>query len=379
MVASVALYIHVPWCIKKCPYCDFNSHAKSDVLPEAAYLAALLRDFDAELDWYGQRPVLASIFIGGGTPSLLSAGFYRQLLGAIGARVSLASALEITLEANPGTVDSANFEGFRQAGIDRLSIGVQSFNHESLQALGRVHGPDEARRAFARARAAGFDNINIDLMHGLPGQEAVLALADLQQAIDLDPEHLSWYQLTIEPNTAFYSSPPRLPAEQTLHDIQDRGNELLAAAGFAQYEVSAYARNEKYALHNLNYWHFGDYMGIGAGAHGKLLRGGEMYRRWKTRMPESYMQATDTQQLAGQKRISAEEMPVEFMMNALRLKHGFRAAEYAERTGQPPESIAATVESLCARALLEKCGDRITTTATGWRFLNDVVAAFLPD
>ncbi|NNM11114.1 MAG: radical SAM family heme chaperone HemW [Pseudomonadales bacterium] len=376
MQLPVALYIHVPWCIKKCPYCDFNSHAAHGSLPETEYLAALLRDLDAELDWFGRRPSIHAIFIGGGTPSLVSADFYQRLFAALRERLALPDSIEVTLEANPGTIDTANFAGFAEAGINRLSIGAQSFHEDALARLGRVHSSEEARRAFAIAREAGFENINIDLMHGLPGQTLLQACEDLEQAMQLGAEHISWYQLTIEPNTQFFNAPPQLPVEDTLAQIQDAGAARLASGSFEQYEVSAFARQKKYSQHNLNYWHFGDYIGIGAGAHAKLSREDGIYRRWKTRMPEHYMHAV--QPLAGQKKLTAQELPVEYMLNALRLKRGFSLNDYTQRTGQPVASVENTIDTLYEKKLLLRQGSQVLTSELGWRFLNEVVEAFLP-
>ncbi|MEC9482594.1 MAG: radical SAM family heme chaperone HemW, partial [Halomonas sp.] len=295
----LSLYVHVPWCVRKCPYCDFNSHGvgRSAELPEDGYLTALLADLDADLALAGQRE-LTSVFIGGGTPSLMSADFYGRFFAALNERLALSRDCEITLEANPGTVEQRRFAGYREAGINRLSIGVQSFQPAQLEALGRIHSGTEAERAVTSARCAGFDNINLDLMHGLPGQDVAQAIDDLEQALALSPEHLSWYQLTLEPNTEFHSQPPRLPEDDTLWDIQDAGHQRLEQAGYNRYEISAYARPGRRSRHNLNYWRFGDYLGIGAGAHGKLSRPGasgtlDIERRWKSRQPDAYLRRLD--------------------------------------------------------------------------------------
>ncbi|MDX1466170.1 MAG: radical SAM family heme chaperone HemW, partial [Halomonas sp.] len=315
----LSLYVHVPWCVRKCPYCDFNSHGvgRRAALPEDAYLAALIADLEADLPLAAGRE-LVSLFIGGGTPSLMSAGFYERLLQAVSARLPLARDIEITLEANPGTLERGRFAGYRAAGINRLSLGVQSFQDAQLLALGRIHGGDDAAAAFDEARRAGFDNLNLDLMHGLPGQTPALALADLEQALALGPEHLSWYQLTLEPNTEFHSYPPVLPEEEVLWDIQDAGHARLEAAGFARYEISAYARPDRASRHNLHYWRFGDYLGIGAGAHGKLSmpahQGLEIERRWKSRRPEDYLRRANDPRgfVAGRGLIDERELPLEF-------------------------------------------------------------------
>ncbi|HET8730764.1 MAG TPA: radical SAM family heme chaperone HemW, partial [Moraxellaceae bacterium] len=291
----LSLYIHVPWCVRKCPYCDFNSHAAGAELPETAYVDALLADLrqDLDLDLVQGREI-ASIFIGGGTPSLFSPDAYARLFDGLRRELHFASDIEITLEANPGTVEQAKFRGYRALGVNRLSIGVQSFSPEKLAALGRIHGRDEAVRAAEAARGAGFDNFNIDLMHGLPGQSVAEALADVRQALALAPTHLSWYQLTIEPNTVFYRDPPVLPEDDTLWSIQEEGQTLLAEGGYRQYEVSAYARPERECRHNRNYWMFGDYLALGAGAHGKVTRPasalgqGGVWRYAKTRLPRDY-------------------------------------------------------------------------------------------
>jgi oxygen-independent coproporphyrinogen-3 oxidase len=340
----LALYIHIPWCIRKCPYCDFNSHQANDDLPEAEYVAALRADLEQDLV-LAQGRKLTSIFFGGGTPSVFSANAIAQILQDAERLVGFESDIEITLEANPGTFEQERFSGFRAAGANRLSIGIQSFNDVQLKLLGRVHGRDEALRAVNVARKAGFDNINLDLMHGLPQQSISDAMADLQQAIALSPEHLSWYQLTIEQNTVFYSAPPILPEEEILADIQDAGQALLANAGYAQYEVSAYAQPNRQARHNLNYWQFGDYLGIGAGAHGKITQPTQnsIMRLWKTRLPKHYLESQQkiTSPINGHQNsyagggevLTPESLPLEFMLNALRLNEGVALEYFTERTG----------------------------------------------
>ncbi|RAH37215.1 radical SAM family heme chaperone HemW [Halomonas sp. SL1] len=377
----LALYIHVPWCVRKCPYCDFNSHgvgARAS-LPEEAYLAALIADLDADLPLAAGR-VLVSIFIGGGTPSLMSADFYRRLLEAVSSRLPFADDIEITLEANPGTVERGRFAGYRAAGINRLSIGVQSFQDAQLSALGRIHSGEEARLAVAEAREAGFDNLNLDLMHGLPGQTPALALDDLEQALALAPEHLSWYQLTLEPNTEFHSRPPELPEEEALWDIQELGHERLEAAGFARYEISAYAQPGRPARHNLNYWRFGDYLGIGAGAHGKLSAhdddGFHVERRWKTRQPEAYLRRHDDPRgfVAGREPISPDELPLEFAMNALRLVEGVPLSTWSAHTGRPVGRLQANLEVARKKGLLVEDGERLQASPQGLLFLNELLA-----
>jgi oxygen-independent coproporphyrinogen-3 oxidase len=370
----LALYVHIPWCVRKCPYCDFNSHQATGELPEAEYVRALLADLDSERDRADGRR-FGSVFIGGGTPSLFSAQAIGAVLEAAERRVGLLPNAEITLEANPGTADADNFRGYRAAGVNRLSIGVQSFADAQLASLGRIHSGGEAVRAFELARAAGFENINLDLMHCLPDQTPAQAVADLQQAIALAPEHLSWYQLTIEPNTLFYRKPPRLPDEAVLDDIHTAGTTLLARAGYRQYEVSAYARDGRNGRHNVNYWEFGDYIGIGAGAHGKLTDAGAIRRRRKVRHPREYL-ARDEDRCAEQVTLNAADLPLEFFLNVLRLNAGVPVHYFAERTGQPLAVIAQPWDDLVRQGLAAPLIDRLATTPTGHRFLDSVLAAF---
>jgi oxygen-independent coproporphyrinogen-3 oxidase len=376
-VNPLGLYVHVPWCVRKCPYCDFNSHALRDELPAEAYVDALLADLAQEAADAGGRE-LTSIFIGGGTPSLLPPESVGRLLEGVAARLTLAGDAEITLEANPGAVDAARFIGFRAAGVNRLSIGVQSFDDRALTALGRVHDGREALGAYAGARAAGFDNVNLDLMFGLPGQALAGGLADLRTALELAPEHLSWYQLTLEPNTAFHRSPPALPAHESVADLHEAGLGLLAGAGYEQYEVSAFARPGRESRHNRNYWSFGDYLGIGAGAHGKLTHAdGRIERRWKVRHPNAYLVAAGMAgAVAGSRDLGPDELAVEFMMNALRLRAGVPETLFAERTGRDPALFAAQLGEARRRGLLEPA--RLRATDLGWRFLDDLVALFEP-
>lgn len=373
----LSLYIHIPWCVRKCPYCDFNSHAAQDTLPEAEYINALLADLATEKDRVYQRPI-QSIFIGGGTPSLFSAHSLEQLINSIAKQFSLADNIEITLEANPGTAEQQKFADYYQLGINRLSIGVQSFHSTQLQSLGRIHSAQEAINAAAMAHKAGFTRLNLDLMHGLPQQTPQQALADLQQAIALQPDHLSWYQLTIEPNTAYWSHPPILPEDEALWAIQEQGQALLTEQGYQQYEISAYAKSASaQAKHNLNYWSFGDFIGIGAGAHGKLTHlDGTIYRNWKTRVPKDYL-AANGQFQAGQRQLTEAELPIEFMMNALRLTEGVPANYFQERTYLPLTSIA----TICAKAqqagLLASDEKRLVATPQGLLFLNNLLEYFL--
>lgn len=388
----LSLYIHVPWCIRKCPYCDFNSHQANNDIPEEEYVAALR--FDLEQDKIlAQGRKLTSIFFGGGTPSMLSANAIAQILKDAEAIIGFEPDIEITLEANPGTFEQEKFSGFRAAGVNRLSIGIQSFNDHQLKLLGRVHGRDEALRAVGVARKAGFDNINLDLMHGLPEQSIDDAKADLQQAIELAPEHLSWYQLTIEQNTAFYSAPPVLPEEEVLADIQDAGVELLAAAGYEQYEISAYARDKKRARHNLNYWEFGDYLGVGAGAHGKITlpQDNKILRLWKTRLPKHYLDAAQSQKIStnlgghqnvfggGSDLLLSDALPLEFMMNALRLSEGVPLHYFAQRTGIEWPQVNDSWQLLTRQGLVEIEQDHLRPTVLGRRFLNRVLQAFMQE
>ncbi len=372
----LALYIHIPWCVRKCPYCDFNSHAAGPELPEDAYVDALLADLDLDLPAAHGRE-LTSIFFGGGTPSLFSAHALDRLLQGVNRRLAFAADIEITLEANPGTFEQAKFRDYRRLGINRLSIGVQSFQSEQLKALGRIHDGDEAVRATQMARAAGFDNFNLDLMHGLPGQDVAGALADLRQAIALEPTHLSWYQLTLEPNTLFWSQPPEIPEDDILWDIQEAGQALLAAEGFVQYETSAYARAGRRARHNLNYWRFGDFLGIGAAAQAKLSDlEGRIRRTWKTRLPKDYMDPAKRFQ-AGERQLEAAELPFEFMMNALRLTDGVPAVVFEQRTGLPLASIEAACAAARTAGLLDADPARLKPTPRGQLFLNDLLQQFL--
>ncbi|MDN3525011.1 radical SAM family heme chaperone HemW [Halomonas sabkhae] len=377
----LALYVHVPWCVRKCPYCDFNSHGvgRGAALPEEAYLAALIDDLKADLPLAAGREVV-SVFIGGGTPSLMSASFYRRLLQALEACLPLAEDIEITLEANPGTLERGRFAGYRAAGINRLSLGVQSFQDEQLTALGRIHSGDDAQAAVQEAREAGFDNLNIDLMHGLPGQSVASALADLDQALALAPEHLSWYQLTLEPNTEFHSHPPTLPEEEVLWDIQDMGHDKLEAAGLARYEISAYSRPGRRARHNLNYWQFGDYLGIGAGAHGKLSARAEgelaIERRWKARQPEAYLRRHQDPRgfVAGRSPVSDDELPLEFAMNALRLVDGVAMATWEANAGKPASLMHARLQEAREKGLLVEDTRRLQASSRGLLFLNELLA-----
>ena len=374
----LGLYIHLPWCERKCPYCDFNSHEISGI-PEQHYIRALLQDLRDDLPLLQERTV-ETLFIGGGTPSLFSAQAIRTLLREIAELVPLSKALEATMEANPGSAEADKFSAFKDAGITRLSLGIQSFDDHQLRALGRIHTSTQAHAAIEFTRNAGFTSFNLDLMHGLPGQTLLGAEADLLTAIACEPSHLSWYQLTIEPNTVFHKRPPRLPVEDELADIQQCGEQLLAATGYAQYEISAYSQNGYNCRHNSNYWSFGDYVGIGAGAHGKIsYLDGRIERYAKRRQPEDYMSADSGKFVASTRTLDKGEMVGEFMMNALRLNDGFTLQQFVSRTGLDCAQLVPRLESLCQRELLVCEGDVVKTTETGRRFLDSVVAEFFPD
>jgi len=374
----LSLYIHIPWCIRKCPYCDFNSHQAPTELPESEYIKALLDDLKQEVSQIENRAI-SSIFIGGGTPSLFTAKSIDTLLAGINQICTLDKDIEITLEANPGTFEQQRFNDYRLAGINRLSIGIQSYNSDHLKVLGRVHNADEAIVAAQIAHQAGFDNFNLDLMFGLPKQTTTQALSDLQQAIDCNPSHLSWYQLTLEPNTLFHHNPPQLPDHESQWDIQQAGQVLLAKEGYEQYEVSAYALKQQMCQHNLNYWKFGDYIGIGAGAHGKLTdSSGVITRHQKYRQPKQYLEhASEGEFRSSTKELLTKELPFEFMLNALRLKSGVNKTVYQERTGQPLSSVQRLIEQAKTKGLLQYSDEQIVCTEQGWRFLDDTSSLFL--
>ena len=375
----LSLYVHFPWCVRKCPYCDFNSHALRGEIPEERYIDALLADLEQDLPRVWGRPV-RSIFLGGGTPSLFSPEAIEHLLASVRARVVLMPDAEITLEANPGTVETERFRGYRAAGVNRLSVGIQSFEPEQLKKLGRIHGRDEALAAAQAARAAGFDNFNLDLMFGLPQQTPDEALSDLRTALALQPTHLSVYQLTLEPNTLFYVQPPTLPDEDVLAAMQDSLQAELADAGFSQYEVSAFARAGRACRHNLNYWQFGDYLGIGAGAHAKITTAENITRLWKVKQPHDYLGTAGTPAATGgEQLVSMEDVVFEFMLNALRLTGGVPATLFRERTGLDLACIQKPVARAMARGLLEPDLEHIRPTPLGRRFLNELVASFLAD
>ena len=376
----LSLYVHLPWCVRKCPYCDFNSHEGRGALPFEAYVDALLADLDHDLPLAWGRTV-HSVFFGGGTPSLFPPAAIDRFLQQASARLRFAPDVEVTLETNPGTVEHGPFAGYRAAGVNRLSFGVQSFDDGCLQRLGRIHSSGDAQRAVKAAQDAGFDNLNLDLMYALPGQSLAMALADVDRAIALQPTHLSHYQLTLEPNTVFaVRTPAGLPDEDGAWDMQEACQARLAAAGFGQYEVSAYARGGRQCRHNLNYWQFGDYLGIGAGAHGKLTLGAsqQVLRRWKLRHPTEYQAKAGTPaSIGGDEMLTASRLPFDFMLNALRLNAGVPMAMFEARTGLPRAAIADHLATAHARGWLEPDPDWLRPTEIGRRFANDVIGLFL--
>jgi len=378
VLPPLALYVHIPWCVRKCPYCDFNSHERGGALPEAAYVDALVADLEGLLpSVWGRR--VTSVFIGGGTPSLFSVGAIDRLLSDVRARLPLEPDAEVTLEANPGTAEAERFRGYRAAGVNRLSIGVQSFDDAMLQKLGRIHSGDEARRAIEMARAT-FDNVNLDLMYGLPGQTLAMAQADIDEALHWETTHLSAYQLTIEPNTVFHARPPQLPEHDACADMQLMVENVLGAAGYAHYETSAFATSGRRARHNLNYWQFGDYLGIGAGAHGKVSFADRITRHARAKQPREYMAAALGEgSMVEERTIEAKELAFEFMLNALRLVDGFEPRLYADRTGLPISAIEGPLAEAEARGLIERSTTRIRPTDRGGLFLNELIALFLPE
>jgi len=374
----LALYAHFPWCVQKCPYCDFNSHTLRDALPEQRYIDTLLRDLDAQLDGAGGRSI-SSIFLGGGTPSLFSPDAIARLLGHVQRQLGLTNACEITLEANPGTIERGRFADYRAAGVTRVSLGAQSFDTRQLKLLGRIHSADETRRAAEELHAAGLTNFNLDLMYALPGQTADEADADLIAALALRPTHLSQYHLTIEPGTVFAAAPPIQPDDEIVEDMLSRSLHRLQNAGFEQYEVSGYARPDAHCAHNLNYWMFGDYLGIGAGAHGKLTvpKHGQIVRTQQPREPRRYL-AADPQELL-QKPIPPEQLPFEFAMNGFRLVGGFADYLFESRTALPVAVLEQALTPLVARGLVERVEKNWRATARGFRFLNEILVELLPD
>jgi oxygen-independent coproporphyrinogen-3 oxidase len=374
----LSLYVHFPWCVAKCPYCDFNSHALRDELPESQYIEALERDLAFQSAQAGARRIL-SVFLGGGTPSLFSAEAIARVLGTARRLLNIADDAEVTLEANPGTVERGRFAEYRAAGINRVSLGGQSFDAQQLKALGRIHSPMETQRAAAELHAAGLGNFNIDLMYALPGQDAAGALSDIEQALALVPAHLSHYQLTIEAGTALAANPPALPSDDGAAQMLEACQRRLCDAHFARYEVSAYARAGFECRHNLNYWRFGDYLGVGAGAHGKISRGSNegIMRSVQWREPRRYMSAAPQPQ--SRSNVATRDLPFEFMLNALRLVEGFEIESFEERTGLPWHAVANEIAGLVRRGLIDTNGTRCRPTAHGLAFLNDALLAFLPE
>lgn len=372
----LSLYIHIPWCVQKCPYCDFNSHALKGEVPHDDYVQHLLSDLDADAPWAQGREV-KTIFIGGGTPSLLSGPAMQTLLDGVRARLNLAADAEITMEANPGTVEADRFVDYQRAGVNRISIGVQSFSEAKLTRLGRIHGPEEAKRAARLATGLGLRSFNLDLMHGLPDQTLEEALDDLRQAIALNPPHLSWYQLTIEPGTLFGSRPPLLPDDDSLWEIFEQGHQLLTAAGYRQYETSAYAKPGYQCQHNLNYWRFGDYLGIGCGAHGKVtFPDGRILRTAKTRHPRGYMQGTYRDR---QHEVETADKPFEFFMNRFRLLEPAPRAEFTRYTGLDESAIRPQIERALALNYVTESADAWQITEHGKLFLNSLLELFLAE
>jgi oxygen-independent coproporphyrinogen-3 oxidase len=378
----LSLYVHIPWCVRKCPYCDFNSHEGRGALPFAAYVDALLADLDFDLPLAWGRTV-QTVFFGGGTPSLMPPEFIDRFLQGASARLRFAPGCEITLETNPGTAEHGRFEGYRDAGVNRLSFGIQSFDDGCLRRLGRIHDSREAEAAVKLAQDAGFDNFNLDLMYALPGQDLAMAERDLQRAFELQPTHVSHYQLTLEPNTVFAARPPAgLPDDDAGWDMQEHCQALLAEAGYAQYEVSAYARPGHRCAHNINYWTYGDYLGIGAGAHGKLTLGHDesILRRWKNKHPTRYLDHAGRETaIGGDERVAPARRPFEFMLNALRLVDGFALATFEKRTGLSPAVIAAQLRTAVEKGWLAIESGHVRPTELGRRFTNDVVALFLEE
>ncbi len=378
----LSLYIHLPWCVKKCPYCDFNSHvADKGGLPEKTYIDALVTDLEMELPSIWGRSI-NTVFIGGGTPSLLSASALADLFSALSARLKLYPDIEITLEANPGTAEAEKFEDYFNNGINRLSIGAQSFNDKKLESLGRIHNSYEALNAIELARQAGFENFNIDIMFGLPHQSIDEALEDLQTAIDQSPTHISWYQLTIELNTIYYSRPPPLPDEDRIWQMQQQGQLLLKENGYEQYEVSAYAKKTYCCSHNLNYWQFGDYLGLGAGAHGKItdISKGEILRASRVRLPESYLNKVGSDEVyAEQHKLKRSDISFEFMLNALRLTEGFDTDLFFKHTGMPLSIINKNLAQAEQQGLIQWQKNHIKPSEKGQRYLNDLLQLFMKD
>jgi len=376
----LSLYVHMPWCVRKCPYCDFNSHAVTGKLPADRYVQALVADLEQELHLTWGRPV-HSIYFGGGTPSLFSADQIAEFLSAARARLDLRPDVEITLEANPGTIEHDSFTAYAQAGINRVSLGVQSFDDNLLKSLGRIHGHREIEQSLHSLDTAGISNFNIDLMFALPGQSADQSRRDIELAVRAAPAHISFYQLTIEPNTAFAAQPPRLPGDDAAWDMQQAGVEMLAADGFIQYEISAFAQTGKQSRHNMNYWRYGDFLAVGAGAHGKITTpaDGRVQRYAKHRHPKRYLQGLESGDWRAETHVlSDDELIFEFFLNQLRLKQGVNVDDFSARTGLPWELVESRVHGAVDKGLLESRDGRVAPTALGWRFVNDIQQMFLP-
>ncbi|MBY6199499.1 radical SAM family heme chaperone HemW [Vibrio hangzhouensis] len=376
----LSLYIHIPWCVQKCPYCDFNSHAQKGEIPQQAYITALLEDLDADIARYqlvdDERP-LHSIFIGGGTPSLIAPELIQELLDGVRQRIPFRDDIEITMEANPGTIEAARFKRYQTGGVTRISIGVQSFQQQKLERLGRIHGESEAINAAKLAHSIGLNSFNLDLMHGLPEQSVTDALSDLQQAIDLEPPHLSWYQLTIEPNTLFYSKPPTLPDDDDLWDIFEQGHKMLEEAGYQQYEISGYSKPGYQCQHNLNYWRFGDYLGIGCGAHGKLsFADGRIVRTTKVKHPRGYLNMLKPY-LDSETEVEAQDRPFEFFMNRFRLLEACPRIEFAQRTGLSEATITDKLSWAKEKGYIHESDVEWQLTDKGRLFLNDLLEGFM--
>ncbi|PMK03638.1 radical SAM family heme chaperone HemW [Vibrio sp. 10N.261.55.A7] len=381
---ALSLYVHIPWCVQKCPYCDFNSHALKGNIPEDEYISALLEDLDSDIERYqlnaNPRPI-HSIFIGGGTPSLISAEGIKALLDGIESRIPFKDEIEITMEANPGTIEAERFTGYKRAGVTRISIGVQSFEQEKLERLGRIHGQQEAINAANLAHSIGLNSFNLDLMHGLPDQSIEQALGDLDKAIELNPPHLSWYQLTIEPNTMFYYKTPTLPDDDDLWDIFEQGHKKLSDAGYVQYEISGYSKPEFQCQHNLNYWRFGDYLGIGCGSHGKLsFTDGRIVRTTKIKHPKGYLAAYQNlakPYLSDENLVENEDRPFEFFMNRFRLMEACPKQDFIDTTGLPVNTIQEIIDNALEKGYLIETRDDWKITQKGKLFLNDLLESFM--
>ena len=376
----LSLYVHMPWCVRKCPYCDFNSHTAPDELPAEEYIRALLADLEQELPLIWGRPV-QSVFFGGGTPSLFSADHIASFLSSVRALLDLRPDVEITLEANPGTIERDSFPAYAQAGINRVSLGVQSFDDELLKRIGRIHGRQEIERSLQSLNSAGISNFNIDLMYALPGQSLAQSMRDIELAIEASPAHVSFYQLTIEPNTAFAAQPPRLPVDDLAWDMQQMGLDRLETSSYAQYEISAFALTDKQCRHNMNYWRYGDFLAIGAGAHGKITMAGEgrVQRFAKHRHPRRYLQGLKNADWRAESRyLSDEDLVFEFFLNQLRLKQGVNIDDFSARTGLPWSVVESRVQNAVDKGLLDPQPGRVSPTLLGWRFVNDIQQMFLP-